>query len=214
MIRAPMRLRELLLLAKMRSEFCLEIFVIEDTTCLLTVPPYSGRVFEGARSYLGLLSDHKNRYGKAFSVRLGENNPLSSAQKVLPNPQGLRQRLSGIFAGYVKPLWEGILLSAKVCGAFPSYRRWEGIPPIGRFPGRVCTGKLKCCPLTKLVVPDLRKWKSEKIAKVAHSRFFPLGKITVVILVRDRCPRGKGPLKNLFEQRIAAMMGYRGGSGG
>ncbi|GJS06617.1 hypothetical protein Tco_0363413 [Tanacetum coccineum] len=39
-----------------------------------------------------------------------------------------------------------------------------------------------------------------------------IGKITVVILVRDRCPRGKGPLRNFFEQRIAAMMGYRGGS--
>ncbi|GKC98199.1 hypothetical protein Tco_1168474 [Tanacetum coccineum] len=44
---SKMRLRKLLLLAKMRSEFCLEIFVIEDTTCFLTVPPYSGRVFKG-----------------------------------------------------------------------------------------------------------------------------------------------------------------------
>ncbi|GJX12662.1 hypothetical protein Tco_0204420 [Tanacetum coccineum] len=91
---SKMRLRELLLLAKMRSEFCLEIFIIEDTTCFLTVLPYSDRVFEG--SYLGLLSHYKNRYGKAFSVRLGEGNPLSNAQKVLPNPQGSRQHLSGL----------------------------------------------------------------------------------------------------------------------
>ncbi|GJS79585.1 hypothetical protein Tco_0729466 [Tanacetum coccineum] len=40
------------------------------------------------------------------------------------------------------------------------------------------------------------------------------GKITVVILVRDRCPHGKGPIRNFFEQMIAAIMGYRGGSGG
>ncbi|GKD45099.1 hypothetical protein Tco_1269744 [Tanacetum coccineum] len=89
-----MRLQELLLLAKMRSEFGLEIFVIENTTYFLTILPYSGGVFEG--SYLGLLSHHKNRYGKAFSVRLGEDNPLSIAQKVLPNPQGSRQHLSGL----------------------------------------------------------------------------------------------------------------------
>nr|GEV77556.1 zinc finger, CCHC-type [Tanacetum cinerariifolium] len=128
-----------------------EIFVIEDTTCFLTIPPYSGGVFEGTRSYSGLLSRHKNRYGKEFSVRLGEDNPLSSAQKVLPNPQGSRQRLLGIFAGYVKLFWEGILLFVKVCGACPSCGRWARIPPTGRFPGRFCVGKLKCCPLTKLV---------------------------------------------------------------
>nr|GEV51581.1 RNA-directed DNA polymerase, eukaryota [Tanacetum cinerariifolium] len=39
------------------------------------------------------------------------------------------------------------------------------------------------------------------------------GKITVVILVRDRCPRRKGSLRILFEQRIAAIKGYKGGSG-
>nr|GEV80422.1 hypothetical protein [Tanacetum cinerariifolium] len=39
-------------------------------------------------------------------------------------------------------------------------------------------------------------------------------KIIVVILVRDRCPRGKESLRILFEQRIAAIKGYRGGSGG
>ncbi|GJT75449.1 retrovirus-related pol polyprotein from transposon TNT 1-94 [Tanacetum coccineum] len=33
------------------------------------------------------------------------------------------------------------------------------------------------------------------------------GKITVVILVRDRCHRGKGPLKNLFDQRYVDMIG-------
>ncbi|GJX66836.1 hypothetical protein Tco_0301179 [Tanacetum coccineum] len=33
-----------------------------------------------------------------------------------------------------------------------------------------------------------------------------IGKITVVILVRDRCPRGKGLLRTLLEQRIAAIM--------
>ncbi|GJU80187.1 putative reverse transcriptase domain-containing protein [Tanacetum coccineum] len=38
-----------------------------------------------------------------------------------------------------------------------------------------------------------------------------LGEITVVILVRDRCPRGKGSIRIHIEQRIAAMMGYRGG---
>nr|GEY90902.1 hypothetical protein [Tanacetum cinerariifolium] len=44
------------------------------------------------------------------------------------------------------------------------------------------------------------------------------GKITVMILVRDRCPRRKGnflrPLRIFLEQRIAAIKGYRGGSGG
>ncbi|GKE52240.1 hypothetical protein Tco_1487396, partial [Tanacetum coccineum] len=122
-----MRLRELLLLAKMRLEFCLEIFAIEDTTCFLTVPSYFGGVFEDIC----------------------------------------------IFPGYVKPFWEGILLFVKVYGACPSCGRWAGIPPMRRFPSGFCVGKLKCFPLTKLIVPDLRKRKSEKIAKVVHSRFSP-----------------------------------------
>nr|GEV11773.1 microtubule-associated protein RP/EB family member 1 [Tanacetum cinerariifolium] len=42
-----------------------------------------------------------------------------------------------------------------------------------RFPGGVCVRKLKCCLLTKLVVPDLCKRKLEKIAKVTHSRLSP-----------------------------------------
>ncbi|GJY77396.1 ribonuclease H-like domain-containing protein [Tanacetum coccineum] len=70
----------------------------------------------------------------------------------------------------------------------------------------------------KQLLKDLRGW--EKTSE-----------ITVVILVRDRCPRGKGNLPRLpirtniirlatpsigsirihIEQRIAAMMGYRGG---
>ncbi|GJR16347.1 hypothetical protein Tco_0798999 [Tanacetum coccineum] len=101
-----MCLHELLLLAKMRSEFGLEIFVIEDTTCFLTVPPYSGRVFKGLWC-VPLLWD------------MGRNSLMR------------------------------------------------------RFPGGVYVGKLKCFPLTKLVVPDLHKWKSEKIAKLAYSRLSP-----------------------------------------
>ncbi|GKF44244.1 hypothetical protein Tco_0130796 [Tanacetum coccineum] len=78
---------------------------------------------------MGLLSHHNNRHGKAFSVYLGEDNPLSSAQKVLSNPQGSRQCLSGIFLRYMKPFRKGILLFAKVYGACPSYGRWAGTPP-------------------------------------------------------------------------------------
>nr|GEX35126.1 reverse transcriptase [Tanacetum cinerariifolium] len=37
------------------------------------------------------------------------------------------------------------------CSACPSYGRWAGIPPIGRFPNGVCMGKLKCFMLTKLI---------------------------------------------------------------
>ncbi|GJV98138.1 hypothetical protein Tco_1553390 [Tanacetum coccineum] len=53
-------------------------------------------------------------------------------------------------------------------------------------------------------------WKTVLSWRTVECKFN--GKITVVILVRDKCPRGKGPLRNFFEQRIAAMMGYRGGS--
>nr|GEV08527.1 hypothetical protein [Tanacetum cinerariifolium] len=42
-----MCLCEFLLLSKVRSELCFEIFVVKDATCLLTIPPYSGGVFEG-----------------------------------------------------------------------------------------------------------------------------------------------------------------------
>ncbi|GKE29149.1 hypothetical protein Tco_1444533, partial [Tanacetum coccineum] len=41
-----MCLCELLLLAKVRSELCFEIFVIKDATCFMTVPPYSSGVFK------------------------------------------------------------------------------------------------------------------------------------------------------------------------
>ncbi|GJV88396.1 hypothetical protein Tco_1532334 [Tanacetum coccineum] len=44
---SQMCLCELLLLAKVRSELCFEIFIIKDAACLMTIPPYSGRVFEG-----------------------------------------------------------------------------------------------------------------------------------------------------------------------
>ncbi|GKD15019.1 hypothetical protein Tco_1199426 [Tanacetum coccineum] len=53
-------------------------------------------------------------------------------------------------------------------------------------------------------------WKTVLSWRTVKCKFN--GKITVVILVRDRCPRGKGPLRNFFEQRIAAIKGYRGGS--
>ncbi|GJT57081.1 hypothetical protein Tco_0992135 [Tanacetum coccineum] len=40
-------LRKLLLLAKMGSELFLQVFIIENASCLLTVPPYPGRIFIG-----------------------------------------------------------------------------------------------------------------------------------------------------------------------
>ncbi|GKE53625.1 hypothetical protein Tco_1488781 [Tanacetum coccineum] len=67
-----MCLCELLLLAKVRSELCFEIFVIKDATCFLTVPPYSGGVFKGIGNCWDPLSRHRNQYGKAFLVHLGE----------------------------------------------------------------------------------------------------------------------------------------------
>ncbi|GJW06405.1 hypothetical protein Tco_1568828, partial [Tanacetum coccineum] len=48
-----MCLCELILLAKVRSELCFEIFVIKDATCFLTVPPYSGGVFKGIGTNMG-----------------------------------------------------------------------------------------------------------------------------------------------------------------
>ncbi|GKE42222.1 hypothetical protein Tco_1469506 [Tanacetum coccineum] len=47
-----MCLRELLMLAKMGSELCIQIFIVENATCLLTIPPYSGEIFKriGGRS--------------------------------------------------------------------------------------------------------------------------------------------------------------------
>nr|GEW51558.1 putative nucleotidyltransferase, ribonuclease H [Tanacetum cinerariifolium] len=112
-------------------------------------------------------------FGCSKRLRFGEGNPLSSAQKVLPNPQGLRQRLSG----YVKPLWEGILLFAKVCGMCPSCKRWAGIPPtheVSRWSSR-----WEDSLLYYLEVPDLNKRKSKKIAKVSHSRLSPNGLLKV-----------------------------------
>ncbi|GKF28081.1 hypothetical protein Tco_0094423 [Tanacetum coccineum] len=84
---SQMCLCELIMLAKVRSELCFEIFVIKDATCLLTIPPYSGRVFEG--SCQDPLSRYRNQYGKAFSVHLGEGNPLSSGRRVLLSLKGL-----------------------------------------------------------------------------------------------------------------------------
>ncbi|GJU99499.1 hypothetical protein Tco_1328770 [Tanacetum coccineum] len=59
-----------LLLAKVQSELCFEVLVIKDATCFLTIPPYSGRVFEGIGSYWDPISRHRNQYGKAFSIHL------------------------------------------------------------------------------------------------------------------------------------------------
>nr|GEY62622.1 hypothetical protein [Tanacetum cinerariifolium] len=63
-----MCLCEFILLAKVRSKLCFEIFVIKDATYLLTIPPYSGGVFE---------------------VYLGEGNPLSNERRVLLSLKGL-----------------------------------------------------------------------------------------------------------------------------
>ncbi|GJT86421.1 hypothetical protein Tco_1068138 [Tanacetum coccineum] len=41
-----MCLCKLLLLAKMGSELCFQVFVVENATCLLTIPPYSGIIFK------------------------------------------------------------------------------------------------------------------------------------------------------------------------
>ncbi|GJW32379.1 hypothetical protein Tco_0052411 [Tanacetum coccineum] len=41
-----MCLRKLLLLAKIGSKLCLQIFVVENATCLLTIPPYTDIIFK------------------------------------------------------------------------------------------------------------------------------------------------------------------------
>ncbi|GKC30711.1 hypothetical protein Tco_1038005 [Tanacetum coccineum] len=41
-----MCLRELLMLAKMGSKLCIQIFIVDNATCLLTIPPYSGGIFK------------------------------------------------------------------------------------------------------------------------------------------------------------------------
>ncbi|GKB32162.1 hypothetical protein Tco_0871563 [Tanacetum coccineum] len=103
-----MCLCELLLLAKVRSELCFEIFIIKDATCLLTIPPYSGRVFEG--SCRDPISCHRNQYRKAFSVHLREGNPLSNRRRVLLSLKGLGKGLKYVTVcegqWYVPSLWK------------------------------------------------------------------------------------------------------------
>ncbi|GJZ57936.1 hypothetical protein Tco_0613430 [Tanacetum coccineum] len=66
-----MCLCELILLAKVRSKLCFEIFVIKDATCFLTVPPYSGGVFKGIGVIL--ITADKGCYElKPFGKRLVE----------------------------------------------------------------------------------------------------------------------------------------------
>ncbi|GJV82165.1 hypothetical protein Tco_1518035 [Tanacetum coccineum] len=128
---SQMCLCELLLLAKVRLELCFEIFVIKDATCFLTVPPYSCGVFKGIGSCWDPLSHHRNQYGKAFSVNLGESNPLSSGRRVLLSLKGLGKG----------PLSLGSMLPfVKVDGTCPPCGRLVKLPPIGGFPSEFAEG--------------------------------------------------------------------------
>ncbi|GJZ88075.1 hypothetical protein Tco_0659857 [Tanacetum coccineum] len=159
-----MCLCELLLLAKVRSELCFEIFVIKDATCFLTVPPYSGGVFKSIGSCRDPLSHYRNQYAMAFSVHLGEGNPLSSVTE----PKGFGKRpvemRKAILRKYVT-----------VCEG-----RWY-LPSLWEVEHYVIRTYLKegDSLLHYSEVPDLRKWKSVKTAKVSHSRFSLYGLLKV-----------------------------------
>ncbi|GJT77646.1 hypothetical protein Tco_1044371 [Tanacetum coccineum] len=47
-----MCLRELLMLAKMGSKLCIQIFIVENATYLLTIPPSSGGIFKHIREHM------------------------------------------------------------------------------------------------------------------------------------------------------------------
>ncbi|GKC03475.1 hypothetical protein Tco_0995085 [Tanacetum coccineum] len=66
-----------------------------------------GLGFASPRNYLGPLSHHKNQYGKAFLIRLKEDNPRSSEQKVLQSMQNLRRVLQGLGIQYIPSLISG-----------------------------------------------------------------------------------------------------------
>ncbi|GJV61647.1 hypothetical protein Tco_1467747, partial [Tanacetum coccineum] len=66
---------------------------------------------------------------------------------------------------------------------------------------KYCLGS---CGVAGSLEPKKKTWS---FCNQVVSRIFRIGKITVVTLVRELCPHGKG--KELIEQRFAAMVGYR-----
>ncbi|GJT21618.1 hypothetical protein Tco_0891555 [Tanacetum coccineum] len=130
------------------------IFIIKDATCFLTVPLYSGGVFKGIGSCRDPLSRYRNQYRKAFSVHLGEGNPLSSGRRVLLSLKG---------QWYLPSLWEvGEASSYKGVSRQSLWREAHGLSI--EKTRRLLVGEGDSL-LRYSEVPDLRKRKSGKTAK-------------------------------------------------